>query len=137
MILKQIILSIVPLLVLVITGLSQNKSLSFSEVADHLNLNKKTALAIKNYWNDIKGQEVTWKAEVVDVKGRRGKAEIYAANKDRALYKGFNIVLETFDVSGSAKLDIGQQIKFSGFLSDYKSRKGGPVVIYLNQVELK
>jgi len=116
---------------------SQEKSLSFSDVVDKLNLTKKTALAVKTNWQEMMGQEVTWTGKVVNVVGGKAKADIYAANKDRSTYRGYNIVLETYDIQGASKLDIGKNIKFKGVLSDYKGRKGRPIVIYLNSVELK
>jgi hypothetical protein len=35
----------------------------------------------------------------------------------------------------AGKLEIGQTLKFKGILSDYKAKKGNPVIVYLNQVE--
>lgn len=83
------------------------------------------------------GQEVTWTGKVVNVVGGKAKADIYVANKDRTIYKGYNVVLETYDLQGASKLDIGKNIKFKGVLSDYKGRKGRPIVIYLNSGELR
>jgi hypothetical protein len=109
--------------------------LSFSEVADNLNASKKTALYIKTYWQEITGQEVYWIGKVADVKGGKGKADVFVADNGKPLYKGYNIVLETFDMERAGKLEIGQTIKFKGILSDYKAKKGNPVIVYLNQVE--
>jgi hypothetical protein len=104
---------------------------------DKLNQIKETALAVKANWQEMMGQEVTWTGKVVNVKGGRGKADIFIFNKDRSSYKGYNIVLETFDMEAAANLKIGQKIKFKGILIDYKGKKGNPVIIYLNSVELK
>jgi hypothetical protein len=125
------------MMILAATVFAQSKTLTFTEVVDNLNLAKNTSLAVKSYWQEIMGQEVSWSGKVVNVKGGRGKAEIFVANKGRTTYKGFNIVLETFDMETAAKLDIGQNIKFSGLLSSYKGKKGNPIVIYLKSVELK
>jgi hypothetical protein len=127
----------VTMMIFASTVFAQGKSLAFTEVVDNLNLAKNTSLAVKSYWQEIMGQEVSWSGKVVNVKGGRGKAEISVANKGRTTYKGFNIVLETFDMDTAAKLDIGQNIKFSGLLSSYKGKKGNPVIIYLKSVELK
>ena len=109
--------------------------LSFSEVADNLNAAKKTALYIKTYWQGITGQEVYWIGKVVNVKGGKGKADIFIADSEKPLYKGYNIVLETYDMEGAGKLEIGQTLKFKGVLSDYKAKQGHPVIVYLSQGE--
>ena len=132
---KRISFSLAAVLILVSIAFAANQ-LSFSEVADNLNLTKKTSLYVKTYWQEIMGQEVYWIGKVVDVKGGKGKADVYIADKDKSLYKGYNIVLETFDMEGAGKLEIGQTLKFKGLLSDYKGKQGHPVIIYLNQVEL-
>jgi hypothetical protein len=132
---KRISFSMVLVLILVSIAFAANQ-LSFSEVADNLNLSKKTSLYVKTYWQEIMGQEVYWIGKVVNVKGGKGKAEVLIADKDKPLYKGYNIVLETFDIEGAGKLEIGQTLKFKGLLSNYKGKQGNPVIIYLNQVEL-
>jgi|WetSurSiteA1Bulk_404760.scaffolds.fasta_scaffold105662_1 hypothetical protein len=124
-------------MILVSIVFAQNNSLSFGEVVDNLNLAKNTSLAVETYWLEIKGAEVTWSGEVVDVKGGKGKAKISIANKNRSTYKGYNIVLETFDMEGAAKLKIGQDVRFNGLISDYKGKKGNPIIVYLNSVEFK
>ena len=131
---KRISFSLAAVLILVSIAFAANQ-LSFSEVADNLNLTKKTSLYVKTYWQEIMGQEVYWKGKVVDVKGGKGKADVYIADKDKSLYKGYNIVLETFDMEGAGKLEIGQTLKFRGLLSNYKGKQGHPIIIYLNQVE--
>lgn len=123
------------MMILVSIVFAQSNSLTFEEVTDNLNLVKNTSLAVDTYWMGIKGEEVSWTGKVVDVKGGRGKAQVTIANKNRAVYKGYNIVLETFDMESAAKLKIGQDIKFKGYLSDYKGKKGNPIVVYLNSVE--
>lgn len=132
---KKISLSLALVLILASIAFAANQ-LSFKEVADNLNLTKKTSLYVKTYWQEIMGQEVYWIGKVVNVKGGKGKADIFIADKDKPLYKGYNIVLETFDLEGAGKLEIGQSLKFKGLLSDYKGKQGHPVIIYLNQVEL-
>ena len=131
---KRISFSLAAVLILVSIAFAANQ-LSFSEVADNLNLTKKTSLYVKTYWQEITGQEVYWIGKVVDVKGGKGKADVYIADKDKSLYKGYNIVLETFDMEGAGKLEIGQTLKFRGLLSNYKRKQGHPIIIYLNQVE--
>ena len=128
---------ILAIIILMISGLQAQKGkLSFSTVTSELNSSKKTSLYIKNYWSKVLGEEVVWAGKVKDVKGGRGKAQILVANKNAKTYKGFNIVLTTFDEEAAAMLEIGQHIKFKGELRNYKSKKGGGVVIYLTEVEL-
>ena len=112
-------------------------SMAFTSVIDNLDLTKKTSLYVKQYWSEIKGRQVTWRGQIKGVKGGRGKAELRVANKARRTYKGFNIVLISHDVSGAAKFELGQQIRFTGVLHKYKSKKGNPIIVYLDQVEFQ
>ena len=110
-----------------------NATLSFVDVVDNLDLSKHTSLAVKNYWKKINGAEVTWKGTVQEVKGGRGKAQILVANEARKTYKGYNIVLVTYNLENAAKLELNDEITFTGNLYNYKGRKGNPVIIYLDQ----
>lgn len=114
---------------------AQDKPLSFKEVASNLDKSN-TSLAIKAFWQDAVGQEVTWTGKVKDVKGGRGKAQILVANKAGKTYKGYNIVLTTFDMDQAAKLKKDQRIRFSGLLQKYKNTKSGGVIFYLTEVEI-
>jgi hypothetical protein len=116
---------------------AQGGSMKFGDVVDKLNQSKNTALGVKTNWQELKGQEVTWTGKVVNVKGGHGKAEITAANKERPTYNGYNLVLETFDMTGAGGLKIGQNFKFKGIINDYKGKRGNPIIIFLNSVELK
>jgi hypothetical protein len=116
---------------------SQKKSLTFGEVVDNLDLAKKTSMYVKEYWLRVKGEKVNWSGEVVNVKGGRNKVEVYVANKDRRTYKGYNIILIGYDKETASKFEIGQKISFSGYLHNYKTRKGNPVVISLNEADFK
>ena len=110
-----------------------NATLSFVDVVDNLDLSKHTSLAVKNYWKKINGEEVTWKGTVQEVKGGRGKAQILVTNEARKTYKGYNIVLVTYNLENAAKLELNDEITFTGNLYNYKGRKGNPVIIYLDQ----
>ncbi|MBN1625025.1 MAG: hypothetical protein JW944_00760 [Deltaproteobacteria bacterium] len=134
---KRISFFLAAVLIIASVTLAQSNSLSFTEVADNLNLNKKTSLYVKTYWQGIVGQEVYWIGKVVNVKGGKGKAVVYIADSNRTLYKGYNIVLETYDMESAAMLEVGQSAKFKGLLSDYKGKQGHPIIVYLNQVEFK
>jgi len=131
---KKISFLFAGVLILASTAFAANQ-LSFSDVADNLNAAKKTDLYVKTYWQEITGQEVYWIGKVVNVKGGKGKADVFIADKDKPLYKGYNIVIETFDMEGAGKLEIGQTLKFKGVLNNYKAKRGNPVIVYLTQGE--
>jgi len=114
---------------------AQEKTLTFKEVAGNLD-DSNTSLAIKAFWQDANGQVVTWNGKVKDVKGGRGKAQVTVANKAGKTYKGYNIVLTTFDMDRAAKLKKGQLIQFSGQLQKYKNTKAGGFIFYLAEVEI-
>ena len=110
--------------------------LTVAGFAASVDTNKKTSLFVKQFWSDVKGQEVTWSGKVKDVKGRRGKAEVFVANKGWKTYSGYNLVLVTRDVSSAGRLEIGQLIRFTGKLSKYKATRAGELnIIYLSEVE--
>lgn len=125
------------ILFLVSMAAAESGSMKFGEVVDMLDQTKNTSLAVKTNWQELKGQEVNWSGKVVNVKGGRGRAEILSANKGRPTYKGYNLVLETYDMTGAGDLKIGQTIKFKGIINDFKGKRGNPIIIYLNYVELK
>jgi len=122
--------------VTVIQAQDPPKVTKFSELCENLSLSTKTALFVKNYWAKVKGELVTWTGIVKNVKGGRGKAVIYAANRAKPTYRGYNMVLTTFDMEGAGNLEIGKRINFRGILYNYKGRKGSPVIVYLNEVEI-
>ncbi|MBC8391357.1 MAG: hypothetical protein H8E17_02160 [Deltaproteobacteria bacterium] len=109
-------------------------SISFSEFSDNMDTRKKTALHVKNYWQTMKGQEVSWTGTVVDAKSRRGKAQVLVANKERPRVKGYNIVLVSNDIDAAASLEIGQKITFSGVIHNYRGRRGRPIIVTLIDV---
>ena len=115
-------------------NIQTNATLSFIDVVDNLDLTKHTSLAVKNYWKQIKGAEVTWKGRVQNVKGGRGKAQILVANKARRTYKGYNIVLVTYNLDAAAEIKLNQEITFTGLIYNYKGRKGNPIIVYLDEV---
>jgi len=133
---KRSIFSIVAILLLLSLSVAQTPKLRYGKVVDNLDLSKKTSLHAKNYWKNIVGTEVTWSGKVNNVKGGRGKAQILVGNDSRRMYKGYNIVLTTFDIDLAAELEIGQKIRFSGYLNKYKSRKGRAAIIYLTEVKI-
>ena len=111
---------------------------AFVKMMDSIDLNgpRNTSLSIKTNWTNLKGQEATFTATVVDVKGGRGKVQIYARKDGKPLYKGYNIILTSFDEMGAAKLRKGDTFTFKGMYEDKKQRRGGPLVIYFNNVQL-
>lgn len=115
---------------------AQKNAVKFNHVVKQLNVSKNTRLAVKNNWQNLKGTEVNWTARVVDVKGGRGKVQILAVHKGAKKYRGYNLVLTTFDIEAAAQLKKDQRIRFSGQLNKYKAKNGGLVILYLNEVEL-
>jgi hypothetical protein len=132
--------TILPVLLLILGfGIAANAQdrgpLTFAGFVQNVDTSKKTSLYVKQFWKDVKGQEVSWSGTVKDVKGGRGSAEVLVANKSGQTYKGYNLVLKTRDVPGAARLEYGQVIKFTGKLNKYKARPGNPTIIYLSEVE--
>lgn len=101
---------------------------SFGQLIDNLDPRKNTKLHAQEYWKSVKGQEVTWSGEVYDVSGGSSKAKIYVADKARPLYKGYNIIVITGDVSKAATIKKGQKLRFKGMLDDYDQKDAGAVV---------
>jgi hypothetical protein len=129
---KKILFTLIVFLTFAEIGSTQNKkTLKFTDVVDNLNLNNKTELAVRAYWQEINGQEVKWSGKVVDVKPARDMAEVYLVIKDRSAYKGFNIILKTSYLDEVSKLNKGQNFVFTGTIINYKGKKGYPIIIYL------
>lgn len=112
-------------------------NLSFREIASHLNLNHNTQLHVETYWRNIQGNEVKWSGVVTNVVGGRGRAEVYVVTSEGQTYKGYNIVINTYDVDRAARLTKGQNIRFVGQLRDYKAKKGHPIIIFLNEGQIQ
>ncbi|MBU0730627.1 MAG: hypothetical protein KKE17_14985 [Proteobacteria bacterium] len=111
-------------------------TLDYVEVLDNLSLSKQTSLHVEMYWQKIRDSQVTWKGVVQNVKGGRGKAEIYVANPDAMTYKGYNLILISYDLEAAAGLKVGDSISFSGRLQKYTGKKGRPVVITLIEAQV-
>ena len=111
--------------------LSEN---SFKNVADQLDYTKNTALAVKSNWGKIDGKEFTWTGKIVNVKGGWGKAEVHLACPNRMLYKGFNAILVTYNKDAAAELRIGDNATCKGVIYNYKPKKNGIVILYMNNV---
>lgn len=107
----------------------------FGAVVDSVSAAKNTKLAVKENWRNLKGQEVSWSGQVVEVKGGSSRAKIWVANKARPLHKGYNVVLATHDVGKAATLKKGQTIRFKGTLDDYNDFRGG-AILYVSGVTL-
>lgn len=103
-------------------------NVTLSEVVKGVNVDDNTKLAARDYWNSVKGKEVTWSGEVAEVKGTRGEAHVYVADKSQPLYKGFNVIVKTHDIEKAGKLKKGQKVRFTGALDRYKQKKVGAVI---------
>ncbi|HKQ31446.1 MAG TPA: hypothetical protein VJS66_09190 [Burkholderiales bacterium] len=102
---------------------------SFGQLVDNLDPRKNTKLHAKEYWKNVKGSEVSWTGEVVDVDSNgSSKAKIYVADKSRPLYKGYNIVVITGDIAKASTVKKGNKLRFKGLLDDYDQKDAGAVV---------
>ena len=117
-------------------NIEKDQEMTFKDYSEHLNLAKNTDLHVKNFWAKTKNKFYTWTGKVVDVKGGRGKAEIHVANGDVPTANGINLVLVTYQMDNAAALKVGQEVKFKGQVYNYKGRRGSPVIVYMNNVEI-
>jgi hypothetical protein len=108
----------------------------FGEFVDRIDCKTNTRLASKSNWALLKGVQVSWSGEVSDVKAGRGRAEVYIANRQKTLYRGYNIILVTYDLKKAALLKKGQSVKFSGLPERYSCRPGVPTVITLRNGQI-
>jgi hypothetical protein len=108
----------------------------FQQVYDNLDLKKNTKLHAKEYWKGVEGKEVSWSGAIFDVRGGRGKAQVFVANSSRTAHRGYNIVLVMHDMEKAAKLKKGQKIRFRGNLHDYDLGRQGGVVLTLTEAEI-
>jgi len=104
----------------------------FGELVDHMDSRKQTSLHAKEYWQKVKGTEVSWSGIVYDVKGDSSKAKVYVADKSRPLHSGYNIVIVTHDIEKAANLKKGQSLRFKGNLDDFRSKDAGGIVTLAN-----
>ncbi len=94
-----------------------------------------TSLQRKAFLRSYLNKKVTWSGKMVDVKGRSGKYEIQAYNKLRASYKGFNLILISYTKDGSVPaLKIGENIKFTGNIYNYRIKSTSVVIVYVKNV---
>ena len=107
-------------------------ALGFGEIVDHMDSRKQTKMYTKEYWQKVKGTEVTWSGVVHDVKGGSSKAKVYVADKSRPLHSGYNIVVVTHDIEKAAKLRKGQSLRFKGNLDDFRNKTAGGIVTIAN-----
>lgn len=109
------------------------QSLAFSTVIDNLDLQKNTKLHVTEYWKSVRDQSVSWSGEAFDVQGgKRSVVKVFIADKSRPLYKGYNIVVVTTDVTKAAAIKKGQRVRFTGTLHDYSSKRAGAVIEIAN-----
>ncbi len=101
----------------------KEEKIDFKKFAEMLNSKENTSLAVKTNWQELSQTRVTWKGKVVDVKGGRDDATVYIANSAGLTYRGYNIIMVTYDVATAAKLKPGQEIMFSGIPSRYTDRR--------------
>jgi hypothetical protein len=115
-------------------GACGQSKLSFETIVDNLDIGKNTELHAKEYWKSIEHQELISSGTVVDVKDGRKGAEVMVAKSSRPASDGINMDLRVPDIARAAKLKVKESIKFKGTLREYKNRRSGEVVIYLEDV---
>ena len=89
---------------------------TMADIIKAIDPNGNTELAVKDFWNRTKGTKVNWEGVVLEVEGGRSKAEILFACYEFQTYRGYNVVVSTFDQSGAAKLKKGSKASFTGVL---------------------
>lgn len=105
------------------------QNMTFSTVIDNLDLRKNTKLHVREYWKSIQGQQVSWSGEAYDVQGgAKSRVKLFVADKSRPLYKGYNIVVTSYDVEKAANIKKGQRVRFTGTLQDYSAKRAGAVI---------
>ncbi|RMD76211.1 MAG: hypothetical protein D6820_13130 [Lentisphaerae bacterium] len=125
---------------LCLEGCSRKKDgLAFQNVYEQLDVNsgKNTSLNVDTSWQQFKGRQIQWQAKIVDVRSSRGRAEIFLAHEDAPLYRGYNIVAYSYDIASAGKLRKGDVITFRGNLSNYRQRRGSPLVIFVDNLQLQ
>jgi hypothetical protein len=105
---------------------------SFGEVIDNMDTRKQTKLHAKEFWQKVKGTEVTWSGVVHDVQGGSSKVKVYIADRSRPLHSGYNIVIITHDIDKAASLKKGQSVRFKGNLDDFRNKDAGGIVTLAN-----
>jgi hypothetical protein len=136
-----LILFFVTTLFLIETGFGQNSKdeesipENYAEFVDNMDPMKHTDLHVKNYWQKMRGKEVTWSGDVVEAQTKRGhRAQVLIADKTKPRYRGYNIVLITPDVDAAASFNKGESVKFKGVIHDYRGRRGNPLIVTLIDV---
>jgi hypothetical protein len=102
--------------------------ITLAQVMQGLSLGDNTQIAVTKYWNSINGQQVTWSGEVVDFSTRRREARVFVADTSQPLYKGYNIMVKTYDYDKVSALKKGQTIRFTGELDEYKVQEAHIVI---------
>ena len=105
---------------------------SFAEVVDNMDSRKHTKMQAKEYWQKVKGREVTWSGVVYDVQGGSSKAKVYVADKSRPLHSGYNIAVVTHDIEKAVNLKKGQSLRFKGTLDDFRNKDAGGIATVVN-----
>jgi hypothetical protein len=119
--------------------LAQSGNPTFAEVVDNLDVGIQTRYHVREYMRSIKGMEVVWSGNVVDVIGGRNRIKIHLADSSRGTYQGFNIVCTSYTSMYEASgLRRGDYVQVRGYIRGYKRIKyGSGVIMYLDDVVLQ
>ena len=125
---KNQLLACAASLLLAVTAIAATTT-HFGTVVDNLDLRKNTKLYVREYWKSVQDQPVSWSGEIHDVQGgAKSRVKLLVADKSRPVYKGYNIVVTSYDVDKAAKLKKGQRVRFAGTLSGYSAKRAGAVL---------
>jgi hypothetical protein len=111
------------------------REITFEKVYEGLDPRKNTQLFVQQFWKNIFGKELTTTGEVIDVRPAKGQAEVDVANKSKPAVERINLRLIVPSLDQAAVLKRGQQIKFKGYIDNYKDYRGGGIVVTLKNVE--
>ena len=104
-------------------------NLRFDDIVDNLNTRKYAKQYVREYWQSVQDQQVSWSGEAYDVQSRsKTRAKIYIADRSRPLFNGYNIIVTTHEVEKAAAIKRGEQVKFIGTLRNYVTKRSGAVL---------
>ena len=135
------VLACVAAVLLMVTGCGKGSgdgnNVELDDVFANMNPAKNTKLHSTEYWKGVEGKDVKSSANVVGVQGRRNYAEILVLRRNDTPSNGkHNMVLLVPDIAKAAELKVGQSIRFTGTLSEYRITHGDNVIITIKNASM-